>query len=240
MNFSIKPRLSRLWPLNFAAIYPPDSMKQTRSLVTCALRLLTLVAAMTVFSGHADEVADVAQLLRSKQFAPALTLADRYLADKPADPQMRFFKGVIQRNLGQQAEAIVTFTQLTEDYPELPEPHNNLAALYAETGQIDKARLALEMAVRTNPNYAIAQENLGDIYARLASQAYAKAGQLDRSNAAVPRKLALIGEIFKPALPGPRPVASTAAAAGSAPLPAAPASQPATATVTPTGNPAVR
>jgi hypothetical protein len=34
--------------------------------------------------------------------------------------------------------------------------------------------LCAEAAVRNNPNYAVAHENLGDIYARLAYQSYAQ------------------------------------------------------------------
>ncbi len=69
--------------------------------------------------------------------------------------------------------------------------------LYAGQNQFDKARAALEMAIRTNPSYATAHENLGDIYAKLASQAYNKALQLDGSNAnAVRPKLALIRDLF--------------------------------------------
>ena len=53
------------------------------------------------------------------------------------------------------------------------------------------------MAIRTNPSYATAHENLGDIYAKLASQAYNKALQLDAANAtSVKPKLALIRELF--------------------------------------------
>ena len=91
---------------------------------------------------------------------------------------------MIQRESGKPTDAIATFTKLTEDYPELPEPYNNLAVLYAGQSQFDKARAALEMAIRTNPSYATAHENLGDVYAKLASQAYNKALQLDAANAA--------------------------------------------------------
>ncbi len=162
-------------------------------------QLWLLMAVSTAFLPcHADEYSDASQLVRANKFAEALVKVDRYLATKPADPQMRFLKGVTQRNLGRQAEAIVTFTKLTEDYPELPEPYNNLAVLFAGQGQYDKARVALEVAIRTNPGYATAHENLGDIYARLAGQAYNKALQLDSSNLVVPQKLALIREVFKP------------------------------------------
>lgn len=187
-------------------------MKLTRSFVLKTLRLITLVGACAALTSHADDYADISQLVRASKFPEALTRVDSQLATQPADPQLRFLKGVIQRNMGKQNEAVATFTKLTEDYPELPEPYNNLAVLYASQGQYDKARVALEMAIRTNPSYATAHENMGDIYARLASQAYNKALQLDNGNTAVPPKLALIRELFKPNLANPRPVVTAAAA----------------------------
>jgi tetratricopeptide (TPR) repeat protein len=215
-------------------------MKFDHSAIFTSIRLLALIAACVLMPVHADESADVSQLLRTGKLVEALTKADAFLAGKPNDPQMRFLKGVIQRSSGKQAEAIATFTKLTEDYPELPEPYNNLAVLYAGQGQFDKARAALEMAIRTNPSYSTAHENLGDVYARLASQAYNKALQLDGANAAVPPKLALIRELFSPGNKGQRPsvtvAAAASAAAAAAPKPvasttaAAPAAQPVAAT----------
>ncbi|MBK1682801.1 L,D-transpeptidase Cds6 family protein [Rhodoferax fermentans] len=215
-------------------------MKQAPNALYKSLRLLVLAGACVAANAYADDYADVSQLVRTNKFNEALTRVDNYLASKPGDPQMRFFKGVIQRNLGKTADAVTTFTQLTQDYPELPEPYNNLAVLYAGQGQYDKARQALEMAIRTNPSYATAHENLGDVYARLASQAYNKALQLDGNAAAVPPKLALIGDVFKPNLANNRTaVVSAAASSPAKPAPepvAAPAAKPvapATPAVTP-------
>ena len=215
-------------------------MKLDHSVIFTSIRMLTLVATCAIMPVHADESADVSQLLRTGKLVEAMTKAEAFLAAKPNDPQMRFLKGVIQRSSGKQAEAIATFTKLTEDYPELPEPYNNLAVLFAGQGQFDKARAALEMAIRTNPSYSTAHENLGDVYARLASQAYNKALQLDGANAAVPPKLALIRELFSPGNKGQRPsvtvAAAASAAAAAAPKPvasttaAAPAAQPVAAT----------
>lgn len=173
-------------------------MTHSRFPVLGSLRLLTLAATLMFTLAHADDYADVSQLVRVGKLPEALAKADQYLTTKPRDPQMRFLKGVIQRDSGKTADAISTFTRLTEDFPELPEPYNNLAVLYAGQSQFDKARTALEMAIRTNPSYATAHENLGDVYAKLASQAYNKALQLDSSNAGVPPKLALIRELFSP------------------------------------------
>lgn len=179
--------------------------------LSAALRWLALAAALSVSLAHADDYTDVNDLVRSGKLNEAMAKADQYLAGKPRDPQMRFIKGVIQTEAGKPADAISTFTKITQDYPELPEPYNNLAVLYAGQNQFDKARAALEMAIRTNPSYATAHENLGDVYAKLASQAYSKALQLDGGNAGVQPKLALIRTLFSAEPKGQKPAASNAA-----------------------------
>lgn len=161
-----------------------------------AATLVCVSLGSTAAWAQADEYAEVNRLLRAGQLNEALAKTDQYLSSNPRDPQMRFMKGVIQTESGKSADAITTFTKLTEDFPELPEPYNNLAVLYAIQSQFDKARAALEMAIRTNPSYATAHENLGDVYARLASQAYSKALQLDTDNTGVAPKLSLIRNVF--------------------------------------------
>jgi ketosteroid isomerase-like protein len=189
---------------------------------------------------QAEGYAEVNRLVRAGQLTEALGKVDQYLATKPRDPQMRFMKGVIQTESGKPADAITTFSRLTEDFPELSEPYNNLAVLYAGQSQFDKARAALEMAIRTNPSYATAHENLGDVYAKLASQAYSKALQLDTGNTGVPPKLSLIRNIFTTTAGGVAPAAAVAATkpaapvAAAAPAQAAPA-KPAVTAVTPAG-----
>ncbi len=161
-----------------------------------AIRALFVAAVFFGSSAWADDYADVSRLMRAGQYAEATAKSDQYLVGKPKDPQMRFLRGVIQTETGKINDAIATFSQITQDYPELPEPYNNMAVLYAGLSQFDKARAALEMAIRTNPSYATAYENLGDVYAKLASQAYSKALQLDGGNAGVQPKLALIRMLF--------------------------------------------
>jgi tetratricopeptide (TPR) repeat protein len=196
-------------------------MFKTRFAIKRTLSVAIFAAALGGSLAKADEYGDVNQLMRNGKSADALTRADQYLASKPRDPQMRFLKGVILTESGKPTDAINIFTKLTEDFPELPEPYNNLAVLYAGQSQFDKARAALEMAIRTNPSYSTAHENLGDVYAKLASQAYTKALQLDAGNAAVPPKLALIKDLFAPGNKAQRPVAATPTPAPQA-QPAAP------------------
>ena len=159
--------------------------------------MLLVAVALGAVSAVADEYSDVSQLMRSGKTTEALAKIEQQLITRPRDPQMRFFKGLIQRDTGKQTEAIATFTELTQEYPELPEPYNNLAVLYAAQNQFERARAALEVALKNNPRYAVAYENLGDVYARLAAEAYDKALQIDAaSSASVLPKLKIVRELF--------------------------------------------
>ena len=151
---------------------------------------------VSISLASAQTLPDVQRLMKEGQTPQALEKVDAYIASKPKDPQGRFMRGLVLTEMGRTADAIAVFTKLTEDFPELPEPYNNLAVLYAQQKQYDKARTALEMAIRTHPSYSIAHENLGDVYAKLASQAYDKALQLDSSNKSTQTKLSLIKEMI--------------------------------------------
>lgn len=154
---------------------------------------------LTVFSfsvAQADELKDISQLADQGQTAVALDKVNTFIAANPKNAQALFMKGVLLAEQGRRDEAIKTFTDVTEKFPNLPEPYNNLAVLYADQGQFDKARKALETAIKTHPSYATAHENLGDIYARMASEAYDKALQLDTGNTRAQGKLSLIKDLF--------------------------------------------
>ncbi len=224
-------------------------MKFKSIFASLTMQLVALSSAFVFSIAHADDYSDVTQLTKDGKYAEAIAKADAHILIKPRDPQMRFLKGVAQRDAGKTVEAIATFTRLTEDYPELPEPYNNLGVLYASQNQIDKARSAFEMAIRTNPTYSTAHENLGDVYAKLSSNAYNKALQLEGNNSALTPKLALIRQLVNPntnplkivpASPVPNAAPAAAprvpgAAAPAAPVPATPAATPA---VAPTTTPA--
>lgn len=151
------------------------------------------------FAVAAATLPEASQLFRQGQHGQALDKVNSYLSGNPKDPQGRFLKGLLLAELNRTSEAIKTFNELTDDYPELPEPYNNLAVLYASQGQYERAKASLEKAIRTHPSYATAHENLGDIYAKMASVAYDKALQLDKANTSAQMKLALVKDIFTPA-----------------------------------------
>jgi tetratricopeptide (TPR) repeat protein len=187
-----------------------------------ALALLAVLVAAPV---RADDIQDINRLIKQGQHAQAMDRVNQYLAKKPRDAQGRFLKGVILAEQNKPQEAIEVFAKLSQDYPELPEPYNNLAVLYAGQGQYEKARQQLEMSIRTHPSYATAYENLGDVYAKLASQAYDKALQLDSSNSGAKNKLSLIKDLIgraPAAAPAEPPAAVAAAPKAPAPTKAAP------------------
>lgn len=157
---------------------------------------------------QSDELANANELVKLKEYDRALAKVEAYLKEHPKDARGRFLKGLILAEQKKTDDAITVFTDLTRDFPELPEPYNNLAVLYANQGQYDKARSALEMAIRTHPSYATAHENLGDVYAKMASQAYGKALQLDRDNRTAQTKLNLIRELFSGTARSPQASAS--------------------------------
>lgn len=171
-------------------------------------------------AARADEVQDAYKLYKQKQFDQASEKVNGILANKPKDAKARFLKGLIVMDQGKMDDAIGIFQALTEDFPDQAEPYNNLGFLYAMRGQYEKARTAMEMAIQLQPTYPVAHENLGDIYAKMASKEYERAVQLDPNNSSPQAKLATIKQLFP----------KTAARAQTVTIPAA--SAPAAAPVT--------
>src|SRR5688572_25736053 len=218
---------------------------RTRFAAALAAALLGTVG--IAWAGPAEDLKEAQKLYASGRVQPAMDKVDAVLKAQPKEPQARFLKGLLLTEQKKTAEAIQVFTGLTEDYPELPEPYNNLAVLYASQGNYDKAKAALELAIHTHPSYATAHENLGDIYAQLASRAYDRALQLDKNNATAQLKLSMVKDLFAPKAGSQKPTPRTesraeppkqepirtAEAPKTAPAPAKPAATPPPAATTP-------
>ena len=131
-----------------------------------------------------DPHEEVRKLLRQGKHAQALLLVEKGVALNPRDPQMRFWQGYLYEQLGQPQLAKPVYLALTQEYPELPEPHNNLGVLLAAEGDYGQARQRFEQALRANPNYAVASENLGDVMLQLARQSYEQALKYGQRSAA--------------------------------------------------------
>lgn len=181
----------------------PPSSTQPRNAASRRCAALILCAALfgAPVLAAGDESAEISRLVQAGQLADAMKRVDAGLAQKPNDARLRFSKGIILAQQNKATEAIAVLLKLTEDFPDLPEPYNNLAVLYAANGQYESARIALDKAIANNPGYGMAQENLGDVYAELASQAYEKAARIDGS-AGAKAKVAAIRNSVQNAAPG--------------------------------------
>jgi len=139
---------------------------------------------------------DIQLLINEGQYNKALKLTEQQLSGNTSDIKLQFMKGLVLTRLDRYSDAESVFIQLTKDNPELPEPFNNLAVVYAAQGKYVEASEALKSAINTHPSYATAHENLGDIYAKMASRAYNQALELDTSNKTAREKLSLVNELI--------------------------------------------
>src|ERR1700692_3960248 len=169
-------------------------------------------ATAQVSTATADDTPAIDQAIAQKEWPNALAQLDARLKTNPRDVQAKFKRATVLARLNRDDEAIAAFTELTQAYPELPEPYNNLAALYAKKGRYDEARVALETATKANPSYALAFENLGDLYLRLASESYKRAQSLGSKSPLTAQRVGDIQKIVSPP-PRRRPEAAAAAAA---------------------------
>lgn len=158
---------------------------------------------------YAKGLKDARGLITEKKYPEAIVILDTLSAERPREPQARFLKGVALAEADKTDDAIVVYAGLVADFPELPEVRNNLAVLYARQGNYEGARAELVAALLAAPDYAIAYENLGDVYARLAGMNYEKAIARDSKNKTAPPKLKLVRDVLgmKPP-PAPTPPVS--------------------------------
>lgn len=166
------------------------------------LHTLALLFALAAAPAHAEDLAGAQRLWLAGQKPQAVEQVEQALTRTPDDLQLRFALGVMRMELGERAKALGIFTRLTQDFPDLADPYNNLAVLHAGSGELDEAKAALEQALRLQPDHAQAQENLGDVLMRLALRAYQRAQKAslapsDALAGKISRTLALTGDLNK-------------------------------------------
>lgn len=123
----------------------------------------------------------IERLLNDGHAQQALSMIEKRQAEiegqRGTDVQLMFQHARALAALGRTTEAANIYTEMTTQFPELPEPWNNLAALYAQQGDLDQAHDALEMALRANPDYPAARANMGDIQLMMALRTYRDAAK---------------------------------------------------------------
>ena len=164
-----------------------------------AAGLVALLAAMGMPCARASLADDVNALLAAGQRTEALQRTEQALLVAPRDAQTRFVHGVVLMELGRDAEALELFTRVAQEYPELPEPLNNIALLHARAGRLDAARLALESALRNDPGHRAARANLAEVHLMLAVAAWEQLGRSAPLDARLARRLEAVRALLAPA-----------------------------------------
>ncbi len=170
--------------------------------LTGCLQAALLTALLAGRPAAADVVSDVHGLLAKGELAAALRVADSAVQTNPRDAQSRFLQAVVLMDLQRSDDALAAFTRVAQEFPELPEPFNNIALLQVRAGRLELARQALEIALRNDPGHRAARANLGEVHLMLAVQAWQQAASGAPPDARLQRKLdaarALLGTAALP------------------------------------------
>ena len=133
-----------------------------------------------------DPVERALSLLSQEKYSEARAAIEPLLRRTPDAPRVRLVHGILKAREGDAHAAIAVFERLRKDRPDMFEPYNNLAVLYAEQGRLDEAREVLEAALERRRD-AVAYANLGDVYTRLADRAYYRARYAGMNAGAAPQ-----------------------------------------------------
>ena len=169
--------MPRSFPRFFVSLYPAWGAGLVCLLLTAAVGVQAQTSSTLQLKGTPH--VEVEKAMGQRKWDQALEQIDAYLLERPRDPQMRFWRARLLEQLQRGDEAFGVYEELAQDYPELPEVQNNLGVMYAARGNLGQAKLAFEHALRNNPSYATAHENMGDILLHLARQSFAKSAELD-------------------------------------------------------------
>lgn len=174
--------------------FPHLFLLSTRTLmVQIGLASLALLCSLA----RADVYDDVERMIRNGQIDRALQASQEHLKKSPQDPQMRLLNSRILDAQGKSDEAMRLLESMVLEFPELPEPHNNLAVLYARAGRMQEALESLNKALLARPDYAVALENLGDLHLSLALHAYQRASRAPAPPASALRKAQTLAPLLK-------------------------------------------
>ena len=147
--------------------------------------LFALLAALSTAAAPSDaDLGRALALAAEDRYPEARTILDPLLARRPDHPRARLLDGLLRAREGRVSEAIEVFDRLRRDHPEMSEPWNNLAVLYAAEGRSDEAREMLLVALERRPS-AVGYVNLGDIYGELARRAGRRSRELAEEGAAL-------------------------------------------------------
>ena len=148
------------------SVFQPSAHSVRHALCVVAIVVTAALATPHASAAATDDYTAIKQALATGQPQEAMRLVKAARGQQPKDVQLMFFEGVINAQLGETRAAIGIFERMAKDYPELPEPHNNLGVLELRRGNWREARASFEEALRHRPGYAEAMRNLEAITGR--------------------------------------------------------------------------
>jgi tetratricopeptide (TPR) repeat protein len=208
MLAAMKP-LARRLRVNLSGSTPMPLLNRARLALSAGRLIVTafmpiLLVMTTPFSptlAQAEPHEATLKLLKQEKFTDALQFVQAYLIDHPNDPQMKFWLALLLNKKGSTQESLALYREITQQYPELAEPHNNLGMLLAQQGELEEAKLEFEMALREQPDMAFAMENLSQVYLLLTEQTLKKALALNPQSRTLAAKLQIVEAFIKGQIP---------------------------------------
>ena len=183
------------WPQAVPNVFTNKGLRDMKYLYA-GLLMLMLVFADAASAQEPIDIDSILALANDAQTEEALAKLDGLLANEPHDIQALFLKGLLLLEHNDTVGARETFSEIARLYPRLPEAFNNLAAIYASEGEYEKARNALLSAIANAPDYSTVRNNLGDLYVKMAADAYQKALDLNPEDPASEAKLKHLEQMF--------------------------------------------
>ena len=158
-----------------------------RRLKKALFAFCTLAALVTATAAQCEESFERALALASeKRYSEARDVLGPLLEREPGHSRARLLNGILHARAGHLSDAVEVFEALRRDHPDMSEPYNNLAVLYALQDRLDDARTTLLAVLERQPD-AVMYANLGDVYTKLAHRAYEQARKLEPGGGAPPQ-----------------------------------------------------
>jgi Flp pilus assembly protein TadD len=150
---------------------------------------LPLLAAVLGSAARADDIAEMRAMAVGGDLIGAIRRAEQTLKVRPRDAQLRFLHGVLLMDAGRDGDALTLFTEMSQEYPELADPYNNIALMQARAGHLDAALAALHDALRAEPGHRSARANLGQVHLMIAVKTWEALAQTGPIEPALQRRL---------------------------------------------------
>jgi Flp pilus assembly protein TadD len=149
-----------------------------------------VLAPMLWLPVHADEIAEMRAMAGGGDLQGAIKRVEQSLKLQPRDARLRFLYGVLLMDAGRDEAALELFTQMSQEYPELADPYNNIALLQTRAGRLELALTALQDALRAEPGHRTAKANLGQLHLMIAVRTWESLAQTGPIEPALQRRLA--------------------------------------------------